>query len=146
MANFNITGFERYKPFITTTASSDPAANGSEISATVPAGQIWFLQGARVSLVTDANAANRTVAMTIDDGTTVIQRFTSPSTQAASLTYGYTFTAGAANATVLNLEVVVGIGTNLLLPPGYRIKTVTNNVQATDNYGAMTFYIVKYTL
>jgi len=145
LANFNITGFERYKPFIATVASSDPAAN-TEISYTVPAGQILFLQGARVSLVTDANAANRTVAMTIDDGTTVIQRFTATSTQAASLTYGYTFTAGAENTVVLNLENVVGIGTNLLLPSGYRIKTVTNNIQATDNFGVMTLYAVKYTL
>lgn len=145
MANFNITGFERYKPFITTLATTDPAAN-TEISQTVPAGQIWFFQGARVSLVSDANVATRTVALTIDDGTTVFNRYTSPSTQAASLTQNYTFTAGAANATVLNLEVVVGLGTNLLLPPGYRIKTVTNNIQATDNYGAMTLYFVKYTL
>jgi len=145
LGSFNVTGFERYKPFITTTASADPAGTGAEVSHTVPAGQLWRLLGARVSLVTDANAANRTVAFTIDDGTTVIQRFTSPSTQAASLTYGYTFTVGAANAAVLNLEVVVGIGGDLLLPPGYRLKTVTNNVQATDNYGVMTFFIVKYT-
>lgn len=145
MANFNITGFERYKPFITTVASSDPAAN-TEISYTVPAGQILFLQGARVSLVTDANAANRTVAMTIDDGTTVVQRFASPSLHTASLTWGYTFTAGAVNAAVLGLEVVVGIGTNLLLPSGYRIKTVTTNIQTGDNFGAMTLYGIKYTL
>lgn len=145
MANFNITGFERYRPFITTVATSDPAAN-TEISYTVPAGQILFLQGASVQLVTDANVANRTVQLTIDDGTTVCQTFTSPSTQAASLTYTYSFTAGAANATVLSNSVVVGIGTNLLLPPGYRIKTVTTNRQATDNFGAMTLYAVKYTL
>lgn len=145
MGSVNITGFERYKPFITTVATSDPAAN-AEISYTVPAGQILFLQGARVSLVTDANAANRTVAMTIDDGTTVVQRFSSPSLHTASLTWGYTFSAGATNAAVLGLEVVVGMGSNLLLPSGYRIKTVTTNLQVGDNYGVMTLYGIKYTL
>lgn len=145
MALFNLTGFERFKPFVVTTASTDPAAN-TEISTTVPANQLWLLLGARVSLVTDANVANRTVAFTIDDGTTVVQRYTSPSVQAASLTYGYTYTAGGSNATVLGNEVVVGIGQNIMLAPGYRLKTVTTNIQATDNYGAMTFYIVRYTL
>lgn len=145
MASFNITGFERFRPFIVTTASADPAAN-TEITATVPNGQIWHLLGARVSLVTDANVANRTVAITIDDGTTVFNRFTSPSTQAASLTYGYTLSAGAASATVLNNEVVVGCGQTLMLPQGYRVKTATTNLQATDNFGAMTLFVVRYTL
>lgn len=145
MAVTNITGFERYRAFVVTTASADPAA-GAEITATVPAGQVWHLLGARVSLVTDATVSTRTLAVTVDDGTTVFNRFTSPSTQAASLTYGYTLSSGASNATVLNNEVVVGCGQNLLLAGGYRVKTVTNNLQAGDNLGAMTLYIVRYTL
>ncbi len=141
----NIKGFERYVARLETVASSDPAAN-TEISLTVPARTIYHILGARVSLVTDANVANRTVALTIDDGTTVVNRYTSPSTQAASLTYGYTFTAGGVNATVLNNEVVVGMGTQLLTPATYRIQTVTLNRQATDNFGAMTLWVVKYTV
>lgn len=137
-------GFERYKGRIVTVASSDPAAN-TEVSITVPARTIYHLIGARVALVTDANVANRTVQLTLDDGTTVWNLFPSPSTQAASLTYNYTYAAGASNVTVLNNNVVVGLGQALVLPAGYRIRTLTNNIQATDNYGIMTLQVVRYT-
>jgi hypothetical protein len=137
-------GFERYTGRLVTVASSDPAA-GAEISVTVPARTIYKLVGARVALVTDATVSNRTVQLTVDDGTTVFNLFPSPSTQAASLTYNYNFTAGANNATVLNNNVVVGIGQDLLLPSTYRIRTLTNNIQAGDNFGIMTLFVLRYT-
>lgn len=137
-------GFERYEGRVVTVASTDPAAN-TEHSVTVPARTIYQLLGARVALVTDANVANRTVQLTLDDGTTVFNLFPSPSTQAASLTYNYTYTAGASNVTVLNNNVVVGLGQGIFLPAGYRIRTLTNNIQATDNYGVMTLFVVRYT-
>lgn len=143
-STFPILSIDRYRPWVKTAASANPAA-GAEISYTVPAGTVLQLLGARVSLVASADVATRTVQLTIDDGTTVFNKFVSPSTQAASATYAYNFTAGTSNVTVLNNEIVVGLGQQLFLPPGYRIKTVTNNIQAADDFGVMTVYGVFWT-
>lgn len=142
-AFFPIVNIDRYRPIVATLATADPAAN-TEISQTVPSNQFWQLIGARVSLVTDATVSNRTVQLTLDDGTTVWNLYPSPSTQAASLTYNYNFAVGAQNTTVLNNNVVVSLGSQLILPAGYRIRTLTNNLQATDNYGVMTLMLIKY--
>lgn len=134
---------ERYTVRPSSSASSDPAAN-TEHSITVPAGQIWDLLSLNFSLVTDGNAANRTVTVTIDDGTTVYAKATTPVTQAASLTYNYTFGIGSALMTaVAGLNVTVPLPV-LSLMPGHRIKTVTTNIQATDNYGVCEIYAVRY--
>ena len=45
-----------------------PAA-GADITFTVPAGEVWELQSILLSLVTDANAANRTIILDFTDGT-----------------------------------------------------------------------------
>lgn len=140
---FPIVSLDRYRPIVKTVATTDPAAN-VEISQTVPAGQFWQILGARVALVTDANVANRTVALTIDDGTTVVNSYVSPSTQAASLTYNYNFVAGGVNVTTLGTDVGVQVGPNLILPAGYRIKTVTTNRQVTDNFGVMTIFVIAW--
>lgn len=134
---------ERYSVLPSVLASTDPAAN-TEHSITVPAGEQWDLLAINFSLVTDGNAANRTVTITIDDGTTVYAKATGPVTQAASLTYNYTFGVGSALLTaVAGLNVTVPLP-QLSLMPGHRIKTVTTNLQATDNYGIAQVYRVKF--
>jgi hypothetical protein len=114
---------------------TDPAAN-TEISETVPTGARWRLLSMRFALVTDANAANREVAITFDNGTTVYFEAASGANQAASLTRQYT-------AAVTNVRGAAATGTGILIPlpdlvllAGHRIATVTTNRQAGDNYGA----------
>lgn len=137
-------GLERYQVRVVTAASSDPAAN-TEISYTIPTGQIFELYAANVTLVTDANAANRRVVLTIDNGTTVFVKAPSPQVQAASLTYNYTFAVGAPErATVDGTDMSVKLPGPLFLPGGYRILTVTASRQATDNFGAMTIQGIRY--
>jgi hypothetical protein len=116
-------------------AGTDQAA-GAEISETVPAGARWRLRALSAVLVTDGNAANREVTITIDDGTTIL--FTAPSgfTHTASLTKRYSAAMIGAQTTPAQTTDRQIILPDLWLPGGARIKTVTTNIQVGDNYGA----------
>lgn len=128
---------------LTITTGTDPAAN-TECSVTVPAGERWQLCTVQFSLVTSATVATRRVVLTVDNGTTVHAKFPSNVTQAASLTYAYCFAAdlGYANGTLLDLNVLTGVPP-LILEAGYRIRTATVALDATDNYGAPIVTYIK---
>jgi hypothetical protein len=114
---------------------TDPAAN-TEIAETVPTGARWRLRSLRVTLVTDANAANREVSLLVDDGTATLYAVPSGVNQAASLTRNYSFAAQAVRgAAATSGDIIVPIP-DLDLRAGYRIQTSTANRQATDNFGA----------
>lgn len=128
---------------LVTYTGSDPAAD-TEWSETVPDGKVWRVLSIRATLVTDANAANRQVSVTLTDATNTFFRSSSASVQAASLTHIYT---------VADLPgVVVGASSlvhqvplpPMLLPPGTVIASVTTNKQATDNWGAPVFYVEEF--
>lgn len=138
-------GLERYRVAVKTVTGTDQAAN-TEISDTVPSGQIWELLCVNFNLVTDANAANRQVVLTIDDGTTVICKAASQATQAASLTYNYTFAVGGPERSAVDATTTMRcqLPGPLWIPGGYRIKTVTTNRQVGDNFGAPLYHIVRF--
>lgn len=116
-------------------AGTNPAA-AAEITETVPTGARWRVRSASFTLVTDANVANREVTIVLDDGTTIL--FTSPSgfTHAASLTRRYSAAmigAQTAPAQATDRQIVLP---DLWLPGGSRLRTVTTNIQAGDDYSA----------
>lgn len=122
---------------------TDPAAN-VEISETVPTGARWRVRALRFALVTDVNAANREVAITYDDGTTVYAEAAAGANQAASLTRQYT---GA--ITGVRGAAATGSGISIALPDltllaGHRIATATTNRQAGDNYGAPQLLVEEW--
>ena len=122
---------------------TDPAAN-VEIAETVPTGARWRLLSLRAALVTDANAANREVAITFDDGTTVYAEAHSGVNQAASLTRQYTATPGGVRgAAATGTGILIAIP-NLLLPAAHRIATSTTNRQAGDNWGAPQLLVEEW--
>jgi len=114
---------------------TDPAAN-VEISETVPTNTVYLLETLYFSLVTDANAADRTVAVTFDDGTSEFMRVEPNIVQVASKTYYYTFGIGFPEDIALKKDAIHAPLPDMPLPEAYRIKTVTDNRQATDNFGA----------
>lgn len=121
--------------FIRSLTGTDPAAN-TEIQETVPANARWRLIAMTFALVTDATAANREVAVTIDDGTTVLARAASGQNQAASLTRTYTAgPIGSSPAFATSPTGAIALAPVVLMD-GYRLNTVTTNRQAGDNYGA----------
>ena len=84
----------------------DPAA-GSEVTDAVPAGKLWLVYGVQVVLVTDANAANRTVELTWDDGTDVYGRTASQITHAASLTRTYVWSPSSVTTNAGSVSGVI---------------------------------------
>jgi hypothetical protein len=126
---------------------ADPVGGGTEdggrgrsrrrggVSDAVPAGKVWRLIAVLLTLVTDANVANRRVHLTLDDGATVFFRRGSNATQAASLTQNYEFAARCAGSRGAR-PVRRRSASDDRSAAGARIKTVTVNKQAGDNYAA----------
>lgn len=113
---------------------TNPAA-GAEINDTVPDNQIWEVLAYGVTLVTDSNAANRTVNLdfTFPDGS--VMRRSSGTTQQASEQIDYNFIPGGTTAEVLaNTTHEIALPARLILPAGSTITSTTTNKQAGDNY------------
>lgn len=122
---------------------TNPAAN-VEIVETVPTGARWRLLSFRATLVTDANAAAREVAITFDDGTTVYAEAAAGVNQAASLTRQYTATRGGVRgAAATGTGILIAIP-DLRLAAGHRIATVTINRQAGDDFGAPQLLVEEW--
>lgn len=133
---------------ITTTVGTNPAA-GAEVSQTVPAGERWTLKSLVVQLVTSITVASRRVSLVIDDGTNVIARITAGATQAATETRDYHFLANLGYADSAFESNVLDTGMpELVLPAGYRIRTITENLDNgvnKDDFGAPTIHYLKET-
>ena len=123
-------------------AGTNPAAN-TEISETVPARKRWRLLAIQFPLVTDANAANRMMHLTLDDGTTVFYTSETIVTQTASLTRTYALAIGAPQQTVIDAHYNITLP-DIILSGGFRIKTVTTALQATDNFGAPQLLVEEW--
>jgi hypothetical protein len=127
--------------FYVVTTRTDPAA-GAEVSIIVPGRAAFELVAIRLELVTDATVAARRTTLSFDDGTVEFFRWTAGDTQAASLTRqlygaaGLGYEAGAFRTD----ELVFGLP-HLYLAPGFRVSTVTENLQAGDNYAAPRIYV-----
>lgn len=133
-----------HKGQLTVITTSDPAAN-TEISQTVPVNYYWKIKSVRFQLVTDGNAATRQVHLQITDGTNILMDIIANGTQTASLTRNYSFVpVGTVGTKTANLEIVTEFPNDLLLPQGFKIVTVTDSIQATDNYGVARIYVERF--
>lgn len=126
---------------------SDPAA-GAEVSVTVPAGKYWGLQSLSVALVQGITDTPQPI-LVIDDGTNVTyEMFGSTTAQAVSTTCRYSWAPGnplsGLIGTGANVHAVAPFPEDLILAPGFRIRTVTLGLTATGNYGAPSLYVAEY--
>lgn len=115
-----------------------PAA-GADWQTIVPGGHIYVVRGVLVSLVTAVAAANRLPRLLYSDGTTTFLDIAAASTQAASLTQGYTWWSDSHTYAVGQRDVMQI--PEVHLPAGHTIGTTTDNLQAADQYGAVTLYV-----
>ena len=122
---------------------TNPAAD-VEISETVPTNARWRVLAIQFSLVTDANAANREVALTLDDGTTVFARVPSGFTHVASTTIVYSSFHHAPRFTVAQDTTKNFPLPRVDLQGSFRLATVTTARQATDNYGAPQLLVEEW--
>jgi hypothetical protein len=123
---------------------ANPAA-GAEWSVTVPANQLWKVTSVTATLVTAVAAANREVSLVTDDGAVITTTSPTGLTHVASLTKAYTWIAflswRGVGAQALNQ--VTGMGEHWL-PAGHRIRTVTTNIQAADDWSAPVIVFESY--
>ena len=123
---------------------ANPAA-GAEIILTVPAGQAFNVRSMRFRLVTSATAGTRTVTLLYDDGTNIYAQIDPVMDHAASLTTDYTFTLdigykqASGNRPVCNNSLP-----NLYLLAGHRLRTLTTNLAAGDQFSLVYLQLQRY--
>lgn len=123
---------------------TDPAA-GAEVSEAVPTNARWLLHGVRLTLVTDATAANRRVHLSIQNELTVpLLDLAAGDVQAASLTRRYNCEPAGFQRTAADNEIYLPLPRPLPLLQGWIIATVTTNLQAGDNFQAPRLYVEEW--
>ena len=128
--------FTEGKGLVRLVTGTDPAA-GAEILEAVPANARWRILSLRAVLVADATVLNRSARFVVDNGAAQFYETLHPPNQAASETRVYNAAPGMNQETAFDGSAVL----RLNLPPemylfqGYRIGSVTGNLQAGDNWG-----------
>lgn len=120
-------------------------AVGAEVSEVVPIDCRWELLTFAVVLTTSAAVANRTPQLVIDDGAIVLNQTPSLFTQAASLATRHQWGAGQPYSAIVNaLATPSGLPVRAVLTAGFHIKTLTNLLQAGDQYGAPQYLVREW--
>ena len=120
-----------------------PAA-GADINETCPSGRRWQLLSLSAILTASAAVANRIPRFTLDDGANVFYSLGPVANQVATNQIRYNMVPGA------TAVVDAGSNTNLPGPPiiqlknGFRIRTVTQNLQAADQWTAPIYEILEW--
>jgi hypothetical protein len=122
---------------------TNPAA-GAEVSETVPTGARWRLRGLRAQLVTDATVATRRVHLVVDDGTNTLIDQALADTQTASLTRNYNLAPYQYAPAAAAAEIYGPLPGDLVLRPGWRVRTATDNLAVGDNWGAPQLYVEEW--
>lgn len=116
---------------------TDPAAGG-EFALTAPGGEFWRIVSLAFTLVTSAAVANRVVSLVGDDQTDAWFRVVSNQNVPAGQTVNYCAFSGAPGNAAVNNKVMIPFPDNgLLVPPGMRLRSVTDLVDVGDQYSAV---------
>lgn len=123
---------------------ANPVA-GAGFTYTVPSPYWILLDSLSFQLVSDANAANRQVTLTVRDGSGVaLVTLPSASVQAASLTYQYSFSPSFTGFnTVVGLAVTAPLPM-LFLQPGFALTLAIGAVQVTDQVSNIRLYAERF--
>ncbi len=118
---------------------------GTDHLFTVPAFARQSLRTARLELVTSATVANRRVIFQVaDDVGSVIFESASDFVQAASLTIFYQLAHWGDWRGNLNGRIPVDWPPELLLPSGFQLRTLTEGIQAGDQFGAWQMMLEEW--
>lgn len=130
--------------FVQVVAVATPAA-GAEFTLKAPGHGLWRVMSIAFTLVTSAIVANRRPALLADDGTDVFFASLSGVDLAATLTTRlaafHGATAGGVAGSVVNFPLP---GDGLILLPGYRLRSSTTAIDATDQYSAIRAVVHEY--
>jgi hypothetical protein len=124
-------------------AGTNPAA-AAEITEAVPTGAAWKLHALSAQLVTDATVANRNVRLMADDGANIYVMSDANYAHPGSTTLAYSAKALPTQAVGASTFVNIPWPHDLVLPAGHRIRTLTQNIQAGDNWGVPLLYVEEW--
>lgn len=124
-----------------TAQTANPAAGADLAVITVPSDEQWLFMGGYLSIVTDANVANRYLTLDdLADGTNVALHLTPASAQTASQTRKYSIGPHCVPGTLVNDTYMMAIPVRgLYLAPGAVIDINLTNIQAADDISAFTY-------
>lgn len=125
---------------------ANPAA-GAEVNIVVPTNKYWLVMAVRFRFTTDVAAANRLPILNLDANATpdIIFQVQNTVIQTASVTHDYNFSTVSPVSEAPLTIIVKSYGIpSLVLLPGGRIRTTTNNMQGLDQYSALTVYVDEY--
>lgn len=120
-----------------------PAA-GAEISETVPTNARWKFRALRFQLTTSATIATRAVTFLVDDGANPLFQIEAPSSQAASLVQLYNLSQIGARSDKVATSVIAIPFPDIIMGPGYRLRTSTAALQAGDQYTAPNYAVEEF--
>ena len=122
---------------------TNPAA-GVEISETVPTNARWRLLAMAATYVADATVATRAPMLVFDDGTTEYMRIVPGVGITASQTIICTWGDVGDDSSTTGVLGMSVLPNKIFLPQAHRIRTVTNNLQAGDNWGAPQLLVEEW--
>lgn len=135
-------GFTEGPGLVRMIVGTNPAAGG-DTSESVPTNARWKILSWIVTLVCDANVADRSAFLILDDGTNQLMTKLSWSTVAAGETTRFMAGPGLDVIATGNRRAQP-IPNETILFQAYRIKTGTVNIQVGDDYGAPVFMVEEW--
>lgn len=137
-------GVKERVPFLKCHTVASPAA-GAEWTLTAPGQGLWRVISLAFTITTDATVSNRSPGLLMDDGTSVVWRSVAAAVQTASLTWDYSAFAGAGNSDNTGQFNYFPLPTEgLIMQPGWRLRSNTNNLQAADAITAIAAFVEEY--
>lgn len=137
---------------IRTVIGTNPAAN-TEVTETVPTNALWKLRSFSVVLVA-TGVANRNTNLIIDDGAVTARKriYTDTTNQTDTQTRTHLWTRGneawdLASDSVTDTQTVLHkscLDDDIYLVAGDRIRTLTTNIAAADDYAAPIFEVEEW--
>ena len=119
-------------------------APGQEISEQVPGNTQWRLVSFIFALNTSATVATRGIVLMFDDGTNIYSalsvQINQPGTQIVSYTLGSGYGFSSVDATRIALPLL----TDHYINSGFRIRTVSSNLQAADQYFNVAYLVEEW--
>lgn len=116
---------------------------GSEITVTVPAGEVWQILAFHAPLTADGSAANRRPHLLVDDGNNVFARYPTSVTQTAGATWFHSwhYEGGSMYASYPANFQSIGF---TMLSEGMRLRTFCESLQPGDAWGTPTVYYLQF--
>lgn len=117
---------------------------GADWTQAVPPGVLWCPCAVSATLTTAAAAFNRLPILTLSDGTLIFARSGLASVIPATQVSPCSWMLGVAAFASPDVQgAISGAMPNLLLLGGHVIATVTRNLQAADQWSAITLCVVE---